>query len=226
MYSFRSPNLNIISEFARLFFPACRIETLPTVDFDRTMKKRIHPGTNQVQYFVPSILAQLKSMRRKRHDRKELFTVGVTMMDIYPDPAWNFVYGQASPDDGLGIYSFARFDPGFPRLSQNACTTKEQTLILRRAVSTYVHEVMHLFELEHCIYYLCLMNGANGEEEMDQSLIYLCPICLRKMYLIIGQEHFRVMEMYQGILELSRRVGFDEEVKWYENRLQILNTNN
>lgn len=198
------------------------METLPSIKFDDNISQRINSQTNQVQYLLPDIFRRLKTMRRKRRNRQELFTVGVTMMDIYPNSRWNFVYGEASPDDRIGIYSFARFDPQFPSLSSNGCTNQEQILILRRAVSTYLHEVMHLFGFEHCIYYLCLMNGANGEEELDQSLIYLCPVCLRKMYVTFGQEHFRIMRLYQGILDLSRRVGFEEEVKWYENRLKLL----
>ena len=217
--------MDIVCEFSHLFFPSCRVETLPSIEFNDNIAERIHPATKQPQYLLPDIFRHLKKLRRKRGNRQELFTIGVTMMDIYPNPRWNFVYGEASPEDRIGIYSFARFDPQFPSLSQTGCTNEEQILILRRAVSTYLHEVMHLFGFEHCIYYLCLMNGANGEEELDQSLIYLCPVCLKKMYLTFGQEHFRIMEIYQAILELSKRVGFEKEVKWYENRLKLLNEN-
>jgi archaemetzincin len=192
------------------------------------MEKRIHPFTNQPQYLIPSLMAHLKKIQRKRHNRQELFTIVVTMVDIYPSPEWNFVYGEASPDEGIGIYSFARLDPLFPHSSpetlQQPCTKEEQVLILKRAVSTYVHEVMHLFGLKHCIYYLCLMNGTNCESEMDGQLLYLCPVCLKKMYLLFGQQHYDIIKIYQGLLKLSKKVGFEEEAKWYENRLRIINT--
>ncbi len=191
------------------------------------MKKRINQYTNQPQYLVPNIIARIKTLQRKRHNRQELFCIGVTMVDIYPNPRWNFVYGSASIDEGIGIYSFARLDPLFPHSSaetlQQPCTEEERILILKRAVSTYVHEIMHLFGLEHCIYYLCLMNGANCENEMDGQLLYLCPICLRKMYSLFGKQYYEIRQIYQGLLELSKKVGFQEEANWYENRLKIFN---
>ncbi len=190
------------------------------------MKTRINPYTDQPQYLIANLTAALKKMQGKRHNHRELFSIGTTMVDIYPGPQWNFVYGEASIDEGIGIYSFARFDPLFPHSSpetlQKACTQEEQVLILRRAVNTYLHEVMHLFGLEHCIYYLCLMNGANCENEMDGQLMYLCPICLKKMYLSFGKEVYHLIEIYRGLLDLSKRVGFEEEANWYEKRLNIL----
>jgi len=188
------------------------------------MKKRINPYTNQTQYLVPNLIAHLKRLQRKRHNPHELFSIGVTMTDLYPRPQWNFVYGAASVDEGIGIYSFARFDPLFPDTTlERPCTEEERVLILKRAVSTYLHEMMHLFGLEHCIYYLCLMNGANCENEMDQQLLYLCPICLKKMYILFGKQHFNIIRMYRSLLELSKKFAFHEEANWYENRLKILN---
>ena len=39
--------------------------------------------------------------------------LAVTMEDLYPDPTWNFVFGQASLTERIGVYSFARYDPAF-----------------------------------------------------------------------------------------------------------------
>jgi len=32
------------------------------------------------------------------------------MEDLYPDPSWNFVFGQTSLPGYVGVYSFARYD--------------------------------------------------------------------------------------------------------------------
>ena len=225
-YRRRAPDLAIVRDFSRIFFPGCQTELLPSIDFEKGVKKRIDDFTTQPQYLVSSVIAQLKRMQRKRHNRRELLCVGVTMMDIYPGPGWNFVYGSASMDEGLGIYSFARLDPSFfeltPGVQVRPLTDIERTLILRRAVGTYVHEVIHLFGLEHCIYYSCLMNGANNEKEMDAPLLYLCPICLRKMHLSFKRFDFNVIKMYEDLFNLSRRVGFQLEERWYEQRLALL----
>ena len=42
--------------------------------------------------------------------------------------------------------------------------------------------------------------------------------------LYIGlKEYYNVIEIYRGLLELFEKIGFKEEVSWYENRLKILN---
>ncbi|CAF5195329.1 unnamed protein product [Rotaria magnacalcarata] len=164
--------------------------------------------------------------RERKNDRRELFCIGVTMADIYPEASWNFVYGLASIDDGIGIYSFARLDPAFPDIeAAGPCTDEERTLIFRRAIGVFVHEVIHLFGFEHCIYYSCLMNGAESEEEIDRQPLYLCPVCLRKMYSAMGKEkqHFNVIEMYTKMLDGCKRLNLKDELQWYKNRLNILN---
>jgi hypothetical protein len=43
------------------------------------------------------------------------------------------------------------------------------------------------------------------------------------MYLLFGKQHYNIIDMYKRLLELSKKVGFQEEADWYENRLKILN---
>ncbi|CAF1252339.1 unnamed protein product [Rotaria sordida] len=229
----RAPSLETICEFSRPFFPGCQIEILPRIDFTDFSKHgqngmRINSYTKQPQYLTSFIIGHLKKMKRRerKHDRQELFCIGVTMADIYPGSNWNFVYGLASIDDGIGIYSFSRLDPLFPNAEMaGPCTDEVRILILKRSISVFVHEVIHLFGVEHCIYYLCMMNGTETEEEMDGQPLYLCPICLRKMYSAIGKEkkHFNVIQMYTKILELCKSLHFKDESAWYENRLNLLN---
>lgn len=56
------------------------------------------------------------------------------MIDLYPNESWNFVFGQANPGAGVGVFSFARYDPLFYELhsvaSKSACTS---TLVLWRS---------------------------------------------------------------------------------------------
>ena len=34
-----------------------------------------------------------------------------------------------------------------------------------RACKVMVHEVCHMFGIKHCVYFHCLMNGSNHDEE-------------------------------------------------------------
>jgi len=51
----------------------------------------------------------------------------VTMVDLFTvkdGEAWNFVYGQAKLMDGLGVFSFSRYDPaGYPILYNGPVTS-------------------------------------------------------------------------------------------------------
>lgn len=59
---------------------------------------------------------------------------------------------------------------------------------------------------------------------MDKQPLYLCPICLRKMYSLFRKEkkNFNIKDMYTGIMNLCKKFHFEEEVQWYENRLQLI----
>ncbi len=116
-------------------------------------------------------MKKMKNDRRRRdHDCQELFSIDINMEDIYSEPNDDFVYGFSSMQDGIGIFSFARLDPLFPDIPENKpCTEEENLLFLKRAISVFIYEVMHLVGLKHCIHYLCLMNGAEHKEEMDKQ---------------------------------------------------------
>jgi archaemetzincin len=103
--------------------------------------------------------------------------LAITMEDLYPEPSWNFVFGQASLNEGVGVYSFARYDPPFygePRGKDY------QALLLHRSMKVLTHETGHMFGLTHCIYFHCVMNGSNHLRESDRRPLHLCPVCLRK----------------------------------------------
>ena len=230
----RAPSLEVICDFSRPFFPGCQFEILPPMLFadvreEKQITQRVNRYTRQPQYSAEHIIQYLKRMRRRerKNDIRELFCIAVTMVDIYPEPDWNFVFGLAAEEDRIGIYSFARLDPLFPiESTPPICTEDERRLILQRGTGVFIHEIIHLFGLDHCIYYLCMMNGGETLEEMDRQPLYLCPICLRKMYSALGdnKKTFNVVQMYTEIVDLCRRLGFEEALVWYENRLGILTT--
>lgn len=227
--------MSIICNFAEYFFPGCQFEILPQIDFNDFLKPnqqkgfRINSYTQKVQYLTTNIISYLKKLRYDRQQWEknsyELFSIGITMEDIYSEPDDNFVYGIASINDKIGIYSFARLDPLFPNIPKDKSVSEDENrLILKRSISIFIHEIYHLFGLQHCIYYLCLMNGAEHEDEMDKQPLYLCPICLRKSYELFGKEkkNFNIKEIYTNILNWCKKLQFQEEIQWYENRLKIL----
>eukprot|EP01079_Euglenida_sp_SAG-EU17-18_P006677 gene6677-1193_t len=124
-------SLDTLSLFVRAYYPACLVRVLPAVPVDEvappptpppggtcpTMpvpgaQQRTHDGTEQllIRPLMDFCMARLK---QKDLARQALCTVAVTMMDLYPGEEWNFVFGQASLVDGVGVFSFARYVPSF-----------------------------------------------------------------------------------------------------------------
>ena len=100
--------------------------------------------------------------------------IAFTAEDLYPDPNWNFVFGQASVKDRVGVWSIHRY--GTPSAGPEAF--KE---VLFRAMKVASHETGHMFTMRHCIDYECNMNGSNSLVESDNKPPYLCPECMAKM---------------------------------------------
>jgi archaemetzincin len=135
------------------------------------------------------------------------------MIDLYPHPTWNFVFGQASLSERTGVFSFARFDPAF--FGQKR-PEEHRDLIFRRSCKTLAHELAHTFGLQHCIYHECLVNGSNHQREADSRPQHLCPICLRKLHHAVG---FDPVARYEALAEFYGRHGWSDEESWVQGRL-------
>ena len=129
---------------------------------------------------------------------------------------WNFVFGEASVENRVGVYSFAHFDPAFFHEKR---TANFRTRILWRSCQTLAHEVSHMFGIEHCIYFHCVMNGSNNMDEADKQPLHLCPVDLRKLHESVG---FDVIKRYEMLKKFYSSVGINEEAQWLDRRLSFL----
>jgi archaemetzincin len=136
------------------------------------------------------------------------------MIDLYPDPGWNFVFGEALPSSEVGVFSFARYDPAFYGEDRG---TGYEPLLLRRSLGVLAHEMAHLFGLAHCVYFQCLLNGSNHLAESDRRPLQLCPVCLRKLRQAVG---FDVAARYRALSRFYREYGFVDEAAQAEARLE------
>jgi archaemetzincin len=197
---FELPTLEELEVFYEAYFSmeAQILEPIEPADHDIT--ERVHMGGRQL--LTTDILNLLA--RRLPIDAHSL--IAVTMIDLYPDDDWNFVFGQASLTHRVGVFSFARYE-SFAR---------EQTL--RRSFKVLAHEAGHMFGIWHCTYFHCLMNGSNHLGELDASPIHLCPVDMRKLYWAIG---FDPVARYERLIEVYRSFELQEEVTWLEDRLRL-----
>jgi archaemetzincin len=206
------PPLSQLREFTAAFFQL-NVRVMPTLDLAQSeVVSRHHPSTSGLQLLTTSILELL----RRRLPNNAFALLGVTMADLYPDPRWNFVFGQADVRYRVGVYSFARYDPRF--YGQRASTNSSR-LMLRRSCKVLAHETGHMFGIHHCIWYRCLMNGSNHLAEADARPLHLCPVDLRKLQWSIG---FDVVERYRCLKTFAEQAGFEDEANWLSNRLRLI----
>jgi len=194
-----APSLDFLQRYTAAFF-MLDVRLLPPVTLDTAIRSRMNPYSGRRQLLTGDLLDLL----RRRLPADAFCIIGITMEDLYPGESWNFVFGQASLTDRVGVYSFARYGGG----------TKET--MLRRSCKVMTHETAHMFGVTHCIWYRCVMNGSNHLAETDARPMHLCAVDLRKL---LWSVRFDVTERYRRLRDLSRESRFDDEAQWLDAQL-------
>ncbi len=140
--------------------------------------------------------------------------IAFTASDLWPGEDWNFVYGQASSSDRVGVWSINR--NGDPDTGE-----AEFRLCLLRAMKTATHETGHMFSISHCTKYECNMCGSNNRGESDRRPVEVCPECLAK---ICWATNCDPVERFRELAEFCEQQGFDTEKQFYERSLAALTT--
>ena len=206
----KAPDLDRLAEFARAYFDM-PISVLP-VQPVQGLPVRSRPRETGRQILSGDVLEWLKP----RIPSDAYCLLAVTMTDLYPDPKWNFVFGQGSLKDRVGVYSFARYQP---QQRKNGEDEAAASLLLIRSCKILAHETGHMYGIKHCVHFHCLMNGSNGLAETDAAPIHLCPVCLRKLH---SAKPFDIDQRYLKLKTLSDQFGWKMEADWLRARLKSL----
>lgn len=132
--------------------------------------------------------------------------------DLWPGPGWNFVFGEASLQERVGVWSI--FRNGNPSESEAAFR-----LCLRRTIQTATHEIGHILGMLHCVAFPCNMNGSNHRMESDARPLALCPPCLAKLCWNVGADP---AARYERLVRFCEREGFREETGFLSKALRIV----
>lgn len=214
----QGPSLVDLQEFAGAYF-GLPVKMLPGIPLEsnKAITRRTRDGTQDealMQYLSTDIL---KAMFH--HVPKDAFCViGITMEDLYPEESWNFVFGQATYADRVGVFSFKRYSPEFNGEEWNDETRRR---MLRRSCHILVHETGHMFGITHCTWFECIMCGSNHLAESDSRPMHACPVCLRKLH---SSAKFDLVTRYRKLLTFHQKHGFTHEAAWVKKRLQRLGT--
>jgi archaemetzincin len=207
-----APPMTALSAIVHAYF-TIDVQVLPAVPLAQlTAKSREHAGHRQL--YAPDVLEWLAT--RVPDDAYAL--MAVTMEDLYPDPAWNFVFGMASLEARVGVQSFARQDPAFFGERRDAGW---QQLALRRATWTLVHEISHMFGLAHCAFYRCVIAGSNSQDEADRAPLHACPVCLHKLWWVT---RFDPAAREEALAKVLGELHIDDEAAWSARRARWIRT--
>lgn len=134
--------------------------------------------------------------------------IAFTAEDLFPNESMNYVFGQASFDDRVGVWSLARLD-------DNASYDK----FLLRTLKIAAHETGHMFSMRHCTKYECVMSGTNHLGETDRRPIDACPECMAK---ICWLSDITAVERYRKLAQYTKRSGLTAEAVEFERKAKAV----
>ncbi len=168
------------------------------------MRRLNENGDEQLNadYLIKEIIPNFKP-------KDGLVIMGITGRDLYPKPSWNYVFGLATYNNGIGVSSIARYEPN----------NKNFALGLGRTIKTSAHEIGHMFKMKHCTYANCVMNGVNSLGEADRKPNLLCSECLKKMQHNFG---FNLKERFNKILDFYHKYSLVDDEKLILKQLEAI----
>lgn len=193
--------VNLAAEFMGIYF-GCEVVINDEIAADTfpDKAKRVHPSWGDKQLLTTHILQQVL---RPKLPRDAFAVIAFTEDDLWPGEGWNFVFGQASFRERVGVWSIYR----------NGDPEEDFPLCLERTIKTATHETGHMFSIEHCIAYRCNMNGSNNRDESDRHPLYLCPECLPK---ILHATNVKAADRFKKLAEFCKKQKLTEAAEYYE----------
>lgn len=169
--------------------------------------RRTMPADGRTQLLTTYIL---NSVLLPRRPPDAAAVLGLTADDLWPGEGWNFVFGQSSLADRVGVWSIYR--NGKPD-----GTAEQQRQFLWRTLKIASHETGHMFGMRHCTRYECGMNGSNSRRESDGQPLEFCPQCQAKIWWTCATNPQRRLE---SLLQYGKRQGFTAEAAYWAAALE------
>ena len=135
--------------------------------------------------------------------------IAFTTDDLYPDETMNYVFGQASLENRVGVWSLSRLDDNTDELG-----------FLRRTLKIAAHETGHMFSMRHCTKFECLMSGTNNLSETDRRPIDACPECTAKICWLSDADQ---SPRYTRLSAFCRKNGLNKEADEFIRKAEAVN---
>jgi len=195
--------INVTSSYLEAFF-GLAVETLPDQKIPRPLRpkdRRFIPTDAREQVRTGFILDDIL---RPMLPKDAAALIAFTNDDLYPDDSMYYVFGQASLENRVGVWSLFRLDDKI-----------NPSNFLRRTIKIAAHETGHMFSMHHCTKYNCVMSGSNHLAETDSHPIDACPECMAKICWFL---HISPAERYRKLADLCRSKGMNTEADDFETK--------
>lgn len=198
--------LQLTADYMKAFYNLpVKFNELKTLENIPKEFQRKNPQDKQLQiktaYFLDKLLPNLLP-----NDAAAF--ICFTNYDLYPDESMNYVFGQATLQNRVGVWSLARF--GVPEYSK-----VDYGRFLKRTLKVAMHETGHMFTMHHCTKYECLMSGVNHLGEMDRRPLDVCPECMAK---IAWAMKYQPTERYRNLSNFWKTQGFEDLSKEFAEK--------
>ena len=130
--------------------------------------------------------------------------IAFTSDDLFPDSTMNYVFGQASLENRVGVWSLYRLDDNV-----------DFKTFLLRTIKIAAHETGHMFSIHHCVAYNCVMSGSNHLAETDSHPIDACPECMAK---VCWFSHVAPAVRYERLQKICLENGLSKEADEFERK--------
>lgn len=197
--SLQKKQIKLANEYLEIYFQL-KTKILEPISNDvvPNSSRRMMDGHEQLLagYLLNDILKEEKPLN-------SIALMGLSELDLYPRPEWNYVFGLASYHDKVGVSSIYRLQDG-------ELTSENFNLCLSRLLKISSHEIGHMFGLHHCVTANCVMNGTNSMIETDEHSIRLCSVCQRKLNSCIAYNNKkRLTDLEKYFKKNNLNDGFD-----------------
>ena len=201
--------IELTADYMRAFFdlpvvlkPNRKLQNVP-----KDLQRIQYPNNRQIRasYFVDQLLPTLLP-----DDAAAM--VCLTSFDLYPGDTWNYVFGQASLEKRVGVWSLWR-------LEKENGKPAPMDLFLDRTLKVAMHETGHMFSMRHCTKYECLMSGTNHLGETDRRPLDTCPECTLK---IAWAMKYSPEDRYKKLAEFWRKQGRPAEEKRSREKMEAV----
>lgn len=196
--------IKLTTDFMQCFF-GLPVKLLQPQGFKEKITKenyRIYPGWKARQIRTGYILDDIL---RPQLPPDAASLIAFTSEDLFPDETMYYVFGQASFENRVGVWSLYRLD-------DKSSKHKDFNVFLLRTLKIAAHETGHMFSMAHCTKYECVMSGTNHLVETDRRPLDVCPECMAK---ISWGMNYEPQIRYERLAEFFKQNNLKNESEFF-----------